>query len=51
MQVITKVARAAVQTMATAGTSRQDNAGPNMSGPIMKQSMFNWITKDKYEEL
>ena len=29
----------------------QDNTGLKMSGSIMKQPMFNWNSKDKYEEL
>ena len=41
----------AIQTMAMANTTRQDNAGLKMSGSIMKQPTFNWNAKDKYEEL
>ena len=37
--------------MATAGTSRPNNIRPKMSGPIMKQSTFDWGTKDKFAEL
>ena len=37
--------------MAAAGTSRQDNAEPRMSGPIMKEPTFDKNTKDKYAEL
>ena len=44
MQAVAKEARAAVQTMATAGTSRQENAGLKMREPIMKQPVFNWTT-------
>ena len=44
-------ARVAVQTMAMASTSRQDNAGLKMSGSIMKQPVSNWDAKDRYEEL
>ena len=51
MQAVAEGARVAIQTMATACTSRQDNAGLNMSGPIMKQPRFNWNAKDKYKEL
>ena len=51
MQTVAKAASAVIQIMATASTSRQDNAGAKMSGPIRKQPMFNWSTKDKCEEL
>ena len=51
MQAVAKAAWVVMQTMATAGTSRQDNAGPKMNGPITKQPTFNWSAKDKYEEL
>ena len=51
MQVVAEAARVAIQTMATASTSRQGNAGPKMIRPMMKQPTFNWSTKDKYEKL
>ena len=41
----------AIQTIAAAGTSRQDSAEPRMSGPIMKEPTFDQSTKDKYAEL
>ena len=50
-QAVAKAARAAIQTMATTGTSRQDKAGLKMNGLIMKQPTFNWNAKNKYEEL
>ena len=50
-QAVAKAARVAVQTMAMASTSRQDNAGLKMSGSIMRQPMFNWNAKYKYKEL
>ena len=46
-QVVAEAARVAIQTMATARTSRQDNAGPKMGGPIMKQPTFTWSAKEK----
>ena len=51
MQGITEAARAAIQTLAMASTSKQNNAGLKMNGSIMKQPIFNWNTKDKYEKL
>ena len=51
IQAVAKAVRAAFQTMVTASTSRQDNAGHKMSGSIMKQPTFNWNARDKYEEL
>ena len=51
MQAVAKAARVAIHTTATAGTSKQDNTGPKMSGPIMEQPMFDWHAKDIYEEL
>ena len=36
-QALAKATRAAIQTMATVGTSRPDNAGAKMHGPIMKK--------------
>ena len=50
-QSVAKAARMAIQTKVAASTSRQDNAGPKMSGHIMKQSTFNWGVKHKYEEM
>ena len=47
-QAVAEAARAAIQTMAVAGTTRVKYAGPRMSGPIMKQLIFNWSAKDKY---
>ena len=46
VQVVAKATRVVIQTLAIAGTTRVDNAGPKMSGPIMKQPMFDWSTKD-----
>ena len=40
-----------IKTIAAAGTSRQENAEPRMSGPIMKEPTFDQNTKDKYAEL
>ena len=37
--------------MVMASTPRQDNTGLKMSGSLMKQHVFNWNGKDKYEEL
>ena len=51
MQAVAEAARMAIQTMAVAGTSRQDNVGLKMSGSIIKQPSFNWSANDKYEEL
>ena len=51
VQTVAKVARVAIQTMAAASTSRQDNAGLKTSRSIMRQPTFNWSTKDKYDEL
>ena len=51
MQAVAGVAKAATLTMATAGTSTQDYAGPKMSRCIMKQRTFNWSAIDKYKEL
>ena len=39
-QAVAKAARVAIQTMSAAGTERKENAGPIMSGPIMKQATF-----------
>ena len=50
-QAVANAAMVSIQAMAMAGTSRQDNAGFKMSGSIMKQPMFSWSTKDKYDEL
>ena len=50
VQAIAEATRVAIQTMATAGMARQENLGTKMSGPILKQSMFNWKAEDKYEE-
>ena len=40
----------AIQTMAMASTPKQDNTGLKINGSIMKQHMFNWNAKVKYEE-
>ena len=50
-QALAEAARAAVQTMAMAGTAREENVGPRMRGPIMKQPTFYWSAKDKYAKL
>ena len=50
-QAVAKAARVAIQAMVATSTSRQDNAGLKMNKPIMKQPMFHWNAKDKYEEL
>ena len=50
-QAVVEAARVAIQTMAMASTTRQDNTGLKMSGSIMKQPTFNWNAKDKYEDL
>ena len=50
-QAVAEAARVAIQTIAMANTSRQENKGPRMSGSILKQPMFSWNAKDKYEEL
>ena len=33
------------------GAARAENVGAKMSGPIMKQTTFDWSTKDKYAKL
>ena len=45
VEAVAEVTRAAIQTMAVASTSRQDNAGLKMNGSKMKQPMSNWSTK------
>ena len=50
-QAVAEAARVAIQTMAVASTQRQGNRGLKMCGSIMKQSMFNWNVKEKYEDL
>ena len=45
-QAVGKAARSTIQTMGTPSTPRPDNAGPEMSGPILKQPMFDWNIKD-----
>ena len=37
--------------MATVGMARQENPGTKMSGPILKQPMFNWKAENKYQEM
>ena len=37
---VAKAAGVPIQTIATAGTTRAEYAGPKVSGPIMKQSAF-----------
>ena len=44
MQAVARAARLAIQTMATAGTSRQDNARP-------KISLHSTGAQDNYEEM
>ena len=41
----------AIQTIAAAGTSRQDSVAPRMKGAIMKEPTFHQSTKDRYAEL
>ena len=50
-QPVAETARAAIQTMAVAGTAKAEKAGPRMSGPILTQPTFDWSAKDKYAEL
>ena len=50
-QAVAEATRVAIQTMATTGMARQENAEIKMSRPILKQPTFNWRAKDKYEEL
>ena len=50
-QAVAKAAKAAIQTMAMASTSRQANVGLKMSVSIMKQPTFNWNAGDNYEGL
>ena len=46
-QAVAEAARVAIQTMATTGMARQENAEIKMSGPILKQPTFNWKAEDK----
>ena len=50
-QAVAEAARATIQTMAMVSKTRAENTGPRISGTIVKQPTFNWITKDKYAEL
>ena len=43
--------RIVIQTMAEMQAQNMPNtAGPNLGGPILKQSTFNWEAQDKYTE-
>ena len=49
-QPVVEAARVAVQAMAVVRTDSNDmmqNEVPQIGGPIMQQSTFNWETEDK----
>ena len=51
VQAIAGATIVAIQTMASVGIASQENSGTKVSGPILKQLIFNWKAEDKYEEL
>ena len=51
VQAVAEATRVAIQTMASTGMARQENAGIKISNLILKQPTFNWRAKDKYFEL
>ena len=50
-QTVAKAARVAKQILSVTGAARTENAGPKMSGPIMKQPTLYWSSEDRYDEL
>ena len=49
-QSAAEAATMAIQTMFMAGTSKTENKGPRINGPIMKKATSDWSVKDKYAE-
>ena len=50
-KAVSEATRVAIQTMFMASTVRTENVGSRKNGPIMKQPIFDCISKNKYAEL
>ena len=50
-KTVEEAIRVAIQALAAAITERPQNAGPKISGPVMKQTNFDWEVANKYNEL
>ena len=51
MKAVAEATRIMIQTMAEMQVQRSENQqGPKLGGPALKQPQFNWETADKYSE-